>query len=191
MIRKIPIPFSNTPFSQLTYHKMQVSPTVLSILDIYDGRFLTTPEKVQIFIDVLIYNHASHCLSKQVVLPPDKPIQRPSCQIISRITLINHNLTRNVSSYPLTNTLSTIPGYHSCILDRCTLYVRHYHSRGPAKISNPYYNPCYLLNHANNNTKYIERGLIRYHYLRQTLTLSCNITISQPHQLPHTKFENC
>ena len=61
---------------------------------------LQGPKNIQIIIDALIYDHVSHCLSTRDILSPDKPIKSPYHQTLSRILLIDHNFTTNISSPP-------------------------------------------------------------------------------------------
>lgn len=77
---------------------------------------LQGPKNAQIIIDILIYNHVSHCLSTRDIFSSDKPIKPPSHQTISRIILTDHNFTTHISSFPLTTTTSCLPKINIVIM---------------------------------------------------------------------------
>ena len=61
-----------------------------------------------------------------------------------------------------------LPSPHPYEHDLCTLFTRHYHSRGDTKHNTPYCVPCQLFNNANKSTAHFKHTVIRNHVLIQT-----------------------
>ena len=149
---------------------------------------LQHPKSIQIIIGALIYSHAFHCLSTRDILSPDKLIILPSYQTLSRILLTDHNFTKNISSSPLTTAISCLPGIHPCAHERCTLYERHSHTRGPTKLKVP------TAAYVNSSSKQTQTPNTSNGYLLATITSdnhlppSRNSAISHSKQIPPSEF---